>query len=106
MGSTDATGSPGAFRFELSAIGTAATNASTFDDFSHAAWEMLDLSAIDAIAATPLNDACSFIGTAAFNGTSGQLRWQDQGRVNADTTADLTIYVKAAGPVDAGSPVL
>jgi len=87
--------------------------------------------------------ALAFIGTAAFSGAPGELRWQDQGavrliqgNVNADTTADLrtrsrlnarahgfksldgldyqawadsvifgwalTIYVRAAGPVDAG----
>lgn len=55
------------------------------------------------------NEAFSFIGTTAFNGTPGQLRWEDQGtfrliqgNVNNDTTADLTIFVKAAGPVDVG----
>lgn len=55
----------------------------------------------------------SVIGTAAFNGTSGQVRWEDQGavrliqtNVNNDTTAELTIYVKAGGPIDAGWFVL
>ena len=102
-----------AFRFQPSALGTAATNASTFNDFNRAAGEKLDLSAIDAVAGTGANDAFSFIGTSAFNGTPGQLRWEDQGAVrliqgniNNDITADLTIFVKAGGPVDIGWLVL
>ena len=69
--------------------------------------EKLDLSRIDVIAGG-LDNPFTFIGTAAFNGTPGQLRWEDQGtirliqgNVNADTTADLTIFVRAAGPMDA-----
>ena len=96
------------FRFQPSALGVAATNASTMEDFSRVDAEKLDLVLIDAIAGTATNDAFSFIGTAAFNGTPGQLRWEDQGavrmiqgNVNNDNTADLTIFVKAAGPVDA-----
>ena len=96
------------FQFLPAAIGAAAGNATTIEDFDRALGEKLDLSAIDANAIGGLaNDAFSFIGTAAFDGTPGQLRWQDngtvrmiQGNLNADTTADLTIFVKAAGPVD------
>lgn len=103
-----------AFRFLQAAIGPAGSNATTLEDFNRAAGERLDLSRIDAIAGTAANDAFSFIGTAAFNGTPGQLRWQDQGggtlliqgNVNANTVADLTILVKATGPVDAGWFVL
>lgn len=98
-----------AFRFQPAAVGTASTNTTTFNDFNRAAGEKLDLSAIDAIAGTAANDAFSFIGTAAFNGTPGQLRWEDQGtfrliqgNVNNDMTADLTIRVNAAGPVEVG----
>jgi hypothetical protein len=96
------------FRFQQSAIGPAASNATTFEDFSRAVGERIDLSRIDAIAGNATHDMFSFIGTAAFDGTPGQLRWQDngavrliQGNVNNDTVADLTIFVKAAGPVDA-----
>ncbi len=78
-------------------------------DFSRAEGEVMDLSAIDAVAGTLADDAFSFIGSAAFNGTPGQLRWQDQGggtlliqgNINNDTVADLTILVKTAGSVDA-----
>ena len=69
----------------------------------------MGLSAIDAVAGTLADDPFSFIGSGAFNGTPGQLRWQDQGggtlliqgNINNDTVADLTILVKAAGSVDA-----
>ena len=52
--------------------------------------------AIDAVAGTALNDPFSFIGTNAFTGVKGQLRWQDSGSdrlimgdVNGDMVADL-----------------
>ncbi len=101
------------FQFLSSAVGPASTTASTFQDISRGVGEQLDLSRIDSIASTLANDAFSFIGTAAFNGTPGQLRWEVQGavrliqgNVNNDTTADLTIFVKAKGPVDANWFVL
>ena len=93
------------FLFQPAALGAAAGNAATLQDFSRAAGERIDLSAIDAIAGTPGNDAFAFIGTAAFTG-AGQLRWENQGgmrliqgNVDGDTTADLTLFVQAAGPV-------
>lgn len=106
-------GGPDQFQFQPTALGNAATNASTLQDFSRALGEKLDLSAIDAIPGTVANDAFSFIGTIPFGGVAGQLRWADQGTqrliqgdVNGDSTPDLTIFVKAAGPVDAGWFVL
>ena len=58
------------------------------------------------VGGTALNDSFTFICITTFEGAPGQLRWQNngavrliQGNVNADTTADLTIFVKAAGPV-------
>jgi hypothetical protein len=102
------------FRFQPTAIGPAAANATTMEDFNRALGERLDLAAIDANAATAADDAFTFIGTNPFSGTPGELRWQDmgggtlriQGNVNADITADLTIYVTSAGPVDAAWFVL
>lgn len=101
------------FRFLPSALGADTSNAFTFEDFDRTLGEKLNLSLIDAIAGTTRNDAFSFIGTAPFNGTPGQLRWEDQGahrliqgNINTDTTADLTIRVKAAGPVEANWFVL
>jgi hypothetical protein len=94
------------FRFLASAVGPAATTSTTLLDFSRSAGEVVDLSAIDAIAGTASDDPFSFIGSAAFT-AAGQLRWQDQGtarlvqgEVTGDGVADLTILVTAAGPVD------
>jgi hypothetical protein len=96
------------FRFLPSAIGPASANATTLQDVSLAAGEVIDLSAIDAIAATLANDAFSFIGTAPFGGVAGQLRWQDegalkrvQGDVTGDALADITLLVQTTTPLDA-----
>ena len=93
------------FLFQPSALGATLGNAATLQDFSRAVGERIDLSAIDAIAGTPENDAFAFIGTAAFT-AAGQLRWEDQGgmrliqgNVDGDTSADLTLFLQAAGPV-------
>jgi hypothetical protein len=94
------------FRFLPTALG--ATNQVSIQDFTRAANERLDLSSIDAIATTLANDAFTFIGTAPFSGTPGELRWEDQGttrliQANTNTTpaADLTILLTAPGPIDA-----
>lgn len=54
--------------------------------------DTIDLSEIDAIAATAgVNDAFTFVGTAAFTGVAGQLRYDQTGgttRVVADMTGD------------------
>jgi serralysin len=93
------------FLFQPSALGAALGNAATLQDFSRAVGEKINLSAIDAIAGTPADDAFTFIGTAAFT-AAGQLRWEDQGgmrliqgNVDGDTSADLTLFLQAAGPV-------
>ena len=59
-------------------------------------------------ATTLANDAFTFIGTAAFSGTPGELRWEDQGatrliqaNTNTNPAADLTILLTAPGPIDA-----
>jgi len=87
-------------------LGAAASHAFTFEDFNRALGEKLHLSRIDAIAGGSY-DPVGSIGTMSFSNVAGQLRWTDlgatrliQGDVNGDSTADLTIIVKAAGPVD------
>ena len=94
------------FRFLPAALGSAATSSITLSDFDRSLAEKLDLSAIDAIAGGALNDAFSFIGSNAFTGAAGQLRWTDtggnrkiEGDVNGDKSADLTIFITAVGPV-------
>ncbi|MFN3387859.1 MAG: beta strand repeat-containing protein, partial [Allosphingosinicella sp.] len=72
------------------------------------AGDIIDLSAIDARAHTPQDNAFNFIGSAAFsgsgNGSSGQLRaqntsgnnWIIEGDTNGDGTADFRINVITA----------
>lgn len=109
-GNHTVTGLDGTDRFVfLRTVATQGGDAVTeITDFEPTAGEKIDLSAIDAIAVTLGNDAFSFIGTAPFNGTPGQLRWEDQGparliqgNVTNDTATDFTVIVTTAGPVDA-----
>ena len=60
--------------------------------------DMLDLKAIDAVAGLAGNQAFSFLGTGAFTGAAGQLRYfvsgttlVVEGTVNADLVADFSI---------------
>lgn len=81
-------------------------NADGLVNFVHTQ-DRIDLSAIDADAATPENDAFTFIKDAAFSGTPGELRvvsYDAQGSfyivtadVNGDTVADMSIYVDSNG---------
>ena len=95
--------------------GPAGSNTTTIEDFSRSAGEILDLSRIDANSGGLNfgNDDFSFIGTAAFSGVSGQLRWFPvggyrviQGDVNGDSVADLTIHVKGTDTVTSSWLVL
>ncbi|WP_166037437.1 M10 family metallopeptidase C-terminal domain-containing protein [Sphingosinicella sp. YJ22] len=68
--------------------------------------DKIDLSAIDAVAGTTVNDAFSFIGNAAFSGTAGQLRYEVVGGIgnlygdtNGDGLADLHIVVTNGAPI-------
>jgi parallel beta-helix repeat protein len=87
---------------------TPTTSSSMLFSFDPGAGERLDLSAIDAIAASLQDDAFTFVGTAAFSGSPGELRWEDrgsfkliQGNVDTDSAAELTIFVKTGNPVEA-----
>lgn len=103
------------FYFLPSALGAAAVNTATLQDFSRAAGETLDLSRIDAVTGgfSFGNEAFTFIGTSTFGGVAGQLRWSGQpthrliqGDVNGDSVADLTIKVMGGGTVDSSWFVL
>lgn len=68
------------------------------DDFGLG--DKIDLSAIDANAATPSNDAFTYLGNAAFSNVAGQLRvyqsassWIAEGDVNGDGMVDLVIEI-------------
>ncbi len=85
----------------------------TIFDFSHAAGDRIDLSAIDAVSDTSGNQAFSFKGTAAFTGKDGELRFVKAesdtyiyGDINGDKTADFSIHVDGAVTLVAGDFIL
>ena len=64
--------------------------------------DIIDLSAVDAISATAADDAFTFIGSARFSGTAGEMRTQGLGGPNAillemdvtgDGVANMQIFV-------------
>jgi Ca2+-binding RTX toxin-like protein len=96
-------GGAGTDRFMLDGLGTV-----TVLDLDRGLRERIDLSAIDAVAATAADDLFRFIGNAAFTGAAGQLRWAElgasrriEGDVDGDMVADVVILTGAAGPVTA-----
>lgn len=90
--------------FVLRTIGESGPDTATRDtifDFE-AGLDLLNLAAIDAVAGLAGNQAFTFIGTAAFTGVAGQLRYSVTGgamiveaTVNADTIADFSIRLMA-----------
>lgn len=72
----------------------------TIFDFSTKQKDKIDLSAIDANTTKGGNQAFSFIGTKAFGGKAGELRYEKaksdtyiHGDVNGDKVADFTIHL-------------
>lgn len=95
------TGGAGNDIFDFDAIGqsTVGAGADVITDFTVGA-DRVDLSTIDANAATAGNQAFTWIGSAAFSNVSGQLRYDDVstpgmtkifGDVNGDGVADFEI---------------
>ncbi|WP_164854483.1 calcium-binding protein [Sinorhizobium meliloti] len=97
-------GGSGADRFVFKAPGESA--GSSFDsifDYAPSSGDRIDLSAIDASTKLSGNQAFSFVGTAAFKGVAGELRYDKEGSdtfiyadVNGDKKADLTIHLDDA----------
>lgn len=82
----------------------------TIFDFDDAAGEKLDLSALDANAISAGDQAFAFIGTAAFSGVAGQLRYAAAGSdtlvsadVNGDSNADFAVLLKGTHMLGAGN---
>lgn len=107
-GSDTMTGGAGndIFRFRPDEIGDGAID--TITDFTRGQ-DKIDLSAIDAKAATAANEAFSFIGTQSFHKVAGELRYEQvggqtkiYGDVNGDGVADFTIVLSKAIPLSAG----
>ena len=70
--------------------------------------DRIDLSALDAIPSTAANDAFAFIGSAAFAGVAGQLRFEVrhgqlwlEGDIDGNGVCDFSIAMKAAAIVAA-----
>lgn len=91
------TGGGGADTFVFAALAESrvAEGRSTITDFQRGI-DHIDLSAIDAVARTPANEAFVFIGGASFSGVAGQLRVSSSlvaVDVDGDRVADLQIFV-------------
>lgn len=101
-GRDDLIGGSGADRFVFDDGDMPSTSWGTADrlySFSSAEGDRIDLSGIDAIAGGG-DDAFAFIGTAAFSGVAGQLRYDTggvlYGDVNGDGLADFAIGFNTA----------
>jgi Ca2+-binding RTX toxin-like protein len=107
LGADDLYGGAGKDSFQFKALSdstvAAAAGRDTIFDFSGAAGDRIDLSGIDANAKTTANDAFSYVGTKAFSGKAGELRYEKQasdtyvyGDVNGDRKADFAIHLDDA----------
>jgi Ca2+-binding RTX toxin-like protein len=72
--------------------------------------DVIDLSAIDAVSKTSKDDAFSFLGTGAFTGHAGELRYDGAGHLlgdlNGDGVADFSLAITLTGTLDASDFVL
>ncbi|MCY1275697.1 Bifunctional hemolysin/adenylate cyclase precursor [compost metagenome] len=90
-------GGAGGDRFDFNSLGEMGVGAlrDVVRDFNSAEGDKIDLSTLDANAATAANDAFTFIGTAAFSANaSGQLRFAFgvlYGSTDADSVAEFEI---------------
>ncbi|MDW9477917.1 protease [Sinorhizobium meliloti] len=97
-------GGYGADRFVFKILTESSGNSfDTIFDFLTGEQDRVDLSAIDASASISGNQAFKFISTAAFSGTTGELRYVKQSSdtyiyadVNGDKAADLMIHLDDA----------
>ncbi len=110
------TGGGGGDRFVFAAAGDSGVgpvDADRITDFSHAQGDRIDLSQIDANGGGAENGSFGFIGTGAFTGVAGQLRYEvfggDSvvgGDVNGDGIADFEIVLADVGGLQAADFVL
>ena len=108
-------GGAGADRFIYGSVADSATgvDADVIGDFSHGQGDRIDLSVIDANTGVAGNQAFSFIGTAAYTGVAGQLRFLSDGAVtviggdvDGDGVSDFNIRLTGAIGLVAGDFVL
>lgn len=99
-------GGSGADKFVFASLkdSTVATGCrDTIYDFVYADGDRIDLSGIDANSRTTTNDVFSFVGTKAFSGKAGELRYDKAASdtyiyadVNGDKKADFAIHLDDA----------
>ncbi|GGE83245.1 calcium-binding protein [Niveispirillum cyanobacteriorum] len=88
-------------------------NSDMVSDFSAGDGDRIDLSAIDADASLPGDDAFTWLDGAAFSNVAGQLRWETVGAdialladLDGDGVADLTVSVAGITSITAAELVL
>ena len=91
------------FRFEAGDTWADAATADRITDFSQAEQDRVDLRDFDALPGTPATDPFTFVGTAAFSGAAGELRYDISGGdtlvsgdTNGDKVADFAIVLTGA----------
>ncbi|WP_395682658.1 calcium-binding protein, partial [Inquilinus sp.] len=116
LGKDVLTGGGGADRFVFGAVSHSAAgsaNADQITDFNHAQGDRIDLSAIDANGGAAGDQAFSFLGTGAYTGVAGQLRYVVSGSdvviagdVDGDKVSDFNIVLNHVGSLVASDFVL
>lgn len=89
-------GGAGADTFVFGKATVGSTAVDTIRGFSHAEGDLIDLSEIDANSGQDGNQAFDLIGSHAFSGAAGELRFDRgllQGDVDGDSVADFSIEV-------------
>lgn len=104
------TGGAGADAFVFNAVSEspAGLSRSIITDFQPGV-DQIDLSRIDALPATPVDDAFTFIGTAGFSGRGGEVRQAALVigiDLDGDRVADMQIEIGAPGALSAGDFIL
>ncbi|WP_018237118.1 M10 family metallopeptidase C-terminal domain-containing protein [Ensifer sp. BR816] len=115
-GADKLTGGSGSDTFQFKALtesNVASTGRDTIYDFLASESDRIDLSAIDANTTVTGDQAFTFVGTAAFSGKKGELRYDRAssdtyiyGDVNGDKKADFAIHLDDAVTLQKGYFVL
>ncbi len=93
--------------------GTAPGTSDMIQDFSHAEGDRIDLAHVDANTLAGGDQAFTFLGTGAFTGTAGELRYEQlsgdtfvYGDTNGDGIADFMIELHGAQTLTSGDFVI
>lgn len=116
LGFDDLYGGAGSDRFvfrSVKELGTSTTATDTIFDFSQKDKDVIDLAAIDANLKKSGDQAFSFIGTAKFSNTAGELRYEKTkadtyvyGDIDGNGKADFVLHIDAAINLKAGDFIL